>query len=125
MSRGGDITFEWGGAERRFMIGIGELARIQEACEASPVEVLKRLQSASPRVMEPSIVLRQGLIGGGMEPERAGKLVKDFCLTPAIAAWADSFVPAALVLAAGIYGVADEEPGKGAGEAVTATPLPD
>ena len=125
MSRDGAVRFDWAGVERRFKLGIEQLANIQEACGASPVVVLRRLRNGEPRVMEPSIIIREGLLGGGTDPETVRRLVKEHCLSPDFAPWGNSIVPATLILAAGLYGVPDDDLGESQGEAAPAeTPPP-
>ncbi|HEY1878429.1 MAG TPA: gene transfer agent family protein [Caulobacteraceae bacterium] len=99
MSRGGDVTRLWGDQERSFRLGIGEWRKIQETCNAGPAEIASRLsmwaamQARMPKasfldllaagglgawrvddIREP---IYRGLIGGGMAPTAAGRLMLD------------------------------------------------
>lgn len=78
MSRGGEIELEWGGEDRRFRLAIGQLRELQDRTNAGPLELLKRLQDGTWRVDDARDTLRLGLIGGGMKPDEAAKLVRQY-----------------------------------------------
>jgi hypothetical protein len=88
-----DIVAEWNGGEHRFCIGkIKQLQALQEATGAGPEELLSRLRALPedaggvyeairigmlrPAAMDLHHIVEQGLIGGGMSPMEARKLVK-------------------------------------------------
>jgi Phage tail tube protein, GTA-gp10 len=99
MSRGGEIVREWGDQDRTFRLGIGEWRKVQETCDAGPGEIAgrlaawvamrRRLPNASFidllasgavgawRVDDVREPLYRGLIGGGLDPTAAGRLVRD------------------------------------------------
>lgn len=97
MSRSGEITLPWGDEDRTFRLGIREWEKVQEKCDAGPAEILGRLApvfAASEqglslkqiiaagylgrwRVQDVREPLYRGLIGGGMEPTEAGKVIRD------------------------------------------------
>jgi hypothetical protein len=99
MSRGGEIVRPWGDFDRTFRLGIGEWRKVQETCDAGPGEIAARLatwaavRQANPkagflqmlagggvgawRVDDIREVLYRGLIGGGLEPTAAGKVLRD------------------------------------------------
>lgn len=107
MSRGGEIAFEWAGEERSFRLRIGELRQLQEACNAGPVQVLRRIEADEWRVDDLRETLKLGLIGGGMKPDAAGKLIRRYVDEydwPLV----DHVLPARAVLMAAISGVPDE-----------------
>lgn len=113
MSRRGDITLAFGGADRRFHLSIGPLERVQEAVNRGPADILRRIQSEEYRTQEVREVLRHGLIGGGMPEIEAATLIKTE--VDGKPAWAQNAVIASLVLAAAIVG-AEDEPDVGKGE---------
>lgn len=126
MSRSGEITLAFGGEERTFRLGIGEWRKIQEACDAGPGEIMERLSPAFRalkagvsfsdilhsaivgrwRVDDIRVVLFNGLVGGGMQPDPAMGLIR---------AWVDDRpllepLPVAYeVVYASIAGAPDEE----------------
>lgn len=122
MSRDGSVTFAWGDGDHRFRLAIGDLIALEESLSVSPFIVLSRLRAGVPMIRDAREVLRFGLIGGGMTPVAAGLLVKR---------WSDerppseSLGPAAVVLAAGLYGVPDDDPGKSPEAAEGPTPPPE
>lgn len=96
MSRHGDVVAPFGTEERTFRLGIGELRKIEETCDAGAPELLMRLAPLVRglqggltfaqlleagllgrwRIDDVRAVILQGLIGGGMEPTLAGVLVR-------------------------------------------------
>lgn len=97
MSRGGELTQLWGDAERTFRLGIGDWRKVQETCDAGPAEIAARLSMwVSMRRRNPTVPfidliaagglgswrvddvrepIYRGLIGGGMDPTSAGRLM--------------------------------------------------
>jgi hypothetical protein len=97
VSRGGELTTLWGDAERTFRLGLGEWRKIQETCDAGPAEIASRLSMwAAMRARLPKATflellaagglgawriddirepIYRGLIGGGMAPTEAGRLM--------------------------------------------------
>ncbi len=99
MRGSGVVEEDFGGEKRLFRIRCGELRKIQETCGTGPGEVARRVargvavRRANPKasildqvaiglgewrvddVREPIFL---GLIGGGMAPNDAGKLVREW-----------------------------------------------
>ncbi len=105
MSRDASITLDWAGGTSHFRLGWGELAKLQEACDAGPFVVLERLNSGACRLEDISGVIRWGLIGGGLPPVDAAKTVRLFVegVPPA-----DNRLTAYAVLSAACYGAPEE-----------------
>lgn len=96
MSRHGDITLAFGTEERVFRIGLAELRKIEERCDAGIPEILTRLEPlvraisagltfrqilqaglmGTWRIDDVREPLLQGLIGGGMGSTEAGVLIR-------------------------------------------------
>lgn len=110
MGRDASVTLAWADGDYTFRLGWGELVKLQEECDAGPGYVLQRLMTMECRVQDISSTIRLGLVGGGMEPTKALKMVRDYV---------ESRPPMEnRMLAAGVLGVAwngpgDEEPGEG------------
>ncbi len=106
MSRDASVTLDWADGSYHFRLAWGELAKLQEACDAGPFVILERLNSGTCRVEDISNVIRLGLIGGGMEPVPALKKVRDYVegRPPA-----ESRLTAYAILSAGCYGAPEEE----------------
>lgn len=99
MNRDGAVTRLWGDTERTFRLGIGEWRKVQETCDAGPGEIAARLSTwAAMRASNPTATFLQmlagggagkwrvddvreplyrGLIGAGMDPTAAGKLIRE------------------------------------------------
>jgi len=97
MSRSGEIILAWGAEDHTFRLGLKEWAAIDEACKVGPQEMMARLLHVGVALKEGASlsdatslglvgrwrandvreVILQGLIGGGLSPIQAGKLVRE------------------------------------------------
>jgi hypothetical protein len=82
------------------------LAKLQEACDAGPFVILQRLQDGTCRLEDISGVIRWGLVGGGLTPVAATKLVRLYVegRPPA-----ENRLTAYAVMAAGCHGAPEEQ----------------
>ena len=109
MSGDGSVTFEWGDGEQRFRLGIGELRELQDKCDAGPFVIYQRLASGTWRVDDVRETLRLGLIGGGMDHNRAlGKVGKYVAPTHFLA----NVLAARRIMLAALFGDPDDIVGK-------------
>jgi hypothetical protein len=69
---------EWADGTYEFALRWGELSELQEVCGAGPFVVLARLAGNQWLTTDISATIRLGLIGGGIEPTKALRLVKDY-----------------------------------------------
>lgn len=106
MSRDASIALDWADGTYQFRLAWGQIAELQEKCNAGPFEILRRLSSGTWRIEEISNVLRLGLIGGGMEPIPALKLVRTYVeARPPV----ENLLHAQAVMSAGLMGAPDED----------------
>lgn len=77
-NRDASITLEWGGDERTFRLPWGQLIELQENLDAGPSYIMEQLWTGNWKVQYISQIIRLGLIGGGMDPSSAQKLVKNY-----------------------------------------------
>ena len=103
--RHGDITLGWADGDYTFRLAWGELIAVQEACDAGPAEILRRIGDGSWRVQDLGAVILHGLLGGGCDPAVARKLVKRYVHENPLA---ESVPVAQAVLLAAISGVDDD-----------------
>ncbi|MDO5621914.1 MAG: gene transfer agent family protein [Paracoccus sp. (in: a-proteobacteria)] len=99
----------WPGGEHSFRLGIAEFEGLQRDTDCGPEWLARRLSTGEHHFRDPLDVLRWGLIGGGMAPDKAKHLVEralDYMPPSAFKA------PALEVLLAGYYGPADDPVGK-------------
>ncbi|MEI4482234.1 MULTISPECIES: gene transfer agent family protein [unclassified Phyllobacterium] len=109
MSRDASIELNFGDGTYTFRLGWGELAKVQEACDAGPYVVLQRLYDNSWRLNDIREVIRWGLIGGETKPGEALKLVRDYVEErPPL----ESVLFAQAILSAALQGAPEEDVGK-------------
>lgn len=78
MSRHGDVTIKWADGDHTFRLAIGQLRELQEKCNAGPLELYRRMFSGAWRLDDVRETIRLGLIGAGMAPPDALKLVERY-----------------------------------------------
>ncbi|MBY3386406.1 gene transfer agent family protein [Rhizobium laguerreae] len=109
MSRDAKITLTWADGDYVFRLGWSEIAALQEATDAGPYVVLNRLHTGQWRIEDISNVIRLGLIGGGLEPVKALKLIRTYVeARPPM----ENHPHAVAILAAGLIGAEDERLGE-------------
>lgn len=114
MSRDASIVEPFGDADYTFRLAWGELTAVQEGCDAGPFVILDRLISGRWLLNDIREVIRYGLIGGGMEPTKALKLVRDYVEARPPH---ESLGLARKVLTAGVVGAPDEDAKRKKGKA--------
>lgn len=139
MSRSGEITLPWGDAERTFRLGIAEWEKVEEKCGVGPPEILNRLAplfaateadlslhqalisgyAGTWRVHDVREPLYQGLIGGGLKPTEAGRIVRQLVDERELI---ESVCLAYQVVRASLIGPPEEPLGEPEGEAAAADP---
>nr|WP_245247723.1 gene transfer agent family protein [Tianweitania sediminis] len=97
---------DFAGDIRAFRFAWGDLEKLQEARGAGPYVILDRLVSGRWYVEDIADVIKFGLIGGGTEPAKAVKLVRDEVMSKAPL---QSLVIAQQVLGSGVVGAPEEE----------------
>ncbi|MBM7322430.1 gene transfer agent family protein [Agrobacterium sp. S2] len=109
MMRDATVTFDWADGTHSFRLAWGQLAELQEKCDAGPYVVLQRLHSGEWRVEDISNIIRLGLIGGGLEPSPALKLTRAYVeARPPM----ESLIPAQVILSAALMGAPEEAVGE-------------
>lgn len=109
MSRDAKITLDWADDTYVFRLAWGQLVELQEKCDAGPYIILQRLYEGSWKMLDVSEPIRLGLIGGGMEPVKALKLVREYVQARPVN---ESVLYAQAILSAGLMGAPDEAPKK-------------
>ncbi|MBP2459586.1 MULTISPECIES: gene transfer agent family protein [unclassified Rhizobium] len=109
MSRDASITLTWADGDFKFRLGWGELEELQEKTDAGPYVVLQRLHNGTWRVQDISNVIRIGLIGGGMAPDKAIQKIRFYVeQRPPM----ESIHHAIAVLSSALLGAPDEKLGE-------------
>lgn len=109
MSGDGKVRLNWRGGEHEFHLRLGEIRALQNTCDAGPGELHDRMVLGKWRVDEIRETVRLALIGGGMEPKDAQKLVE---LHVDVGPWTESALLARALLASFLTGVPDDPVGK-------------
>ena len=109
MSRGGEVTLQCWDGEHTFRLRIGELRTLQEKCDAGPAFILGRLRDATWRIDDIRETLRLGLIGAGIEQQKALTLTVEHVDGVPLT---NNIVNAHAVLMAAIFGIEEERLGK-------------
>lgn len=78
MSRDASITLDFADGSYKFRLAWGQLAELQEKCDAGPYVVFERLNNRSWRINDIRETIRIGLIGGGTTPSQALTLVRRY-----------------------------------------------
>lgn len=118
----GGITAPFGDGDQTFRLALAQLLELQEKADAGPMELLARLRGISWRVQDVRETVRLGLIGGGMSPPDALRLVQRYVDGRPLL---ESVPIAALVLMAALQGPEEIAPGKAeATEETGASPPP-
>lgn len=113
MSRDGGLELPWADGDYTFRLAWAELIKLQEAVDAGPFVVLERLGNGQWKVEEISHTIRLALVGGGTEPAKALRLVRDYVESrPPL----ENLMLARGILAVALHGPADETPGESEGE---------
>lgn len=117
MSRLAQIRLTWADDDYIFRLPIKQLIELQEACDAGPSYIMARLEQNAWKVEDVRETIRLGLIGGGLKPEQALKLVRNYVDERPLL---ESAIVAQAIIAAAIVGVEEEQP-PGKPEAATTT----
>lgn len=113
MSRNGSVDLEFGDGEYRFRLAVGQTKELQEKFDAGPSYLARKGMAQELWPHESSVIIRLGLIGGGMPIDEARKMAKRYVEDEDTAyPWAQASMIAGSIIAAATYGVEDESPGK-------------
>lgn len=109
MSRDASITADFGDGAYVFALKWGQLAGLQEVCDAGPFVILDRLSNGTWKVGDIRETIRYGLIGGGVPPTDALNLVREYVEgRPPM----ENILLARAILSAGLVGAPEENVGE-------------
>lgn len=109
MSADASLEFDWADGTYKFRLGLGEIRELQEKTKVGPRRLWMRIRSGEWFVDDLREAIRLGLIGGGMEPVNATKLVRRYVDARPLA---ESVEPSMKILTAMLVGVPDDPVGK-------------
>lgn len=115
MARDGSITLDFADGAYKFRLAWGQLAELQEKCDAGPYVIINRLHNGTWRIEDIREIVRIGLIGGGLSSPEALKLVRRYVEERPIL---ENLQLAQVILSISLTGAPEEE----AGEVEAASP---
>lgn len=102
MDGSGRISFVWGdGEEHHFRLALRQLRELQDKTEVGPFALFSRIRSGEWKVEDLRQTIRLGLIGGGLNPAEAGKLLVTYVDDRPLL---ENVSPALLILQAALLG---------------------
>jgi Phage tail tube protein, GTA-gp10 len=75
-----EIVREWADGTYNFRIGIGEIGEIEKLCDAGILRIAERVIAPDCKIQDYLVPIRVGLVGGGMDPVEARRLVERYAL---------------------------------------------
>lgn len=111
--RRAQVTLDWADGRYLFRLPVEQLEELQELCDAGPAWIHARLGAGQWRRKDISETIRLGLIGGGMKPTDARKLIARYVDARPLE---ENTLVAQVILSAVLVGVPDEAIKKAAGE---------
>lgn len=112
------LKLTWAGGEHYFLLNISHLRALQDICDAGPDEIASRLAQKKWRVDDVIATMRLGLEGGGLDKNKALKLVTQHVEDNL----SSCVILALLIIQHAIYGDLEDTPsGEAEAEAVTET----
>ena len=107
MAVNGEVELTWGDGEHKFNIAkLKCVLELEEKCGVGVAEIYQRITTGKWKFNDIRETLRLGLIGGGMPPDRAIRLINRYCDDRP---WSESILPAQAILIAAIVGVPGDE----------------
>ncbi|MGO4339010.1 gene transfer agent family protein [Labrys sp. KB_33_2] len=103
-------TFTWADGRYTFALPLRQLEELQEKADCGPLTLFQRMREGAWRDADIRETIRLGLIGGGVEPTAALRLVERY-VYPARPLM-EGLLPAQAILSAALWGVEDDQPKK-------------
>lgn len=82
MSLDTSVTIDWADGTYIFRLGVAEIEELESKRDAGILRLYRRLSSDDFRLGDVQEIIRLGLIGGGMEPVKALRLVRKYVAPP-------------------------------------------
>jgi Phage tail tube protein, GTA-gp10 len=107
MAVNGEVELTWGDGEHKFNIAkLKCILELEEKCGSGVAEVFNRIRDGRWKFNDIRETLRLGLIGAGMMPDRALRLINRYCDDRP---WTENLLPAQAVLIAAMVGVPGDD----------------
>lgn len=106
----GEIELKWGDGEHKFNVAkLKCIFELEEKCGVGIAEIYQRIVGGKWHFNDLRETLRLGLIGGGLPPDQALRLINRYCDDRPLM---ESVLPAQAVIMAAIVGVVGDNPEK-------------
>jgi Phage tail tube protein, GTA-gp10 len=106
MAVNGEVELTWGDGEHKFNIAkLKCILELEDKCGVGIAEICQRLAQGKWRWNDCRETLRLGLIGAGMTPDQALRLIQRYCDDRPLV---ESALPAQAVLGAAMVGVPED-----------------
>lgn len=107
MSRLGAVTLEFADGEYPFRLRMAQLIELDETCQVGPQRMLIDFAESNGRTKWIREIIRLGLIGGGLKPVEASRLVKSYVDERPLM---ESVLHAQVILSAAVVGMPEDSP---------------
>jgi hypothetical protein len=106
--RDGSIELDFGDGRYKFRLGWAELMKLQEKTDSGPYFLQLRFGRGDWRVQDIEETIRWGLIGGGMTPVEATKMIKLYVYSRPLLEDNGPLATALAVISAALVGAPEE-----------------
>src|SRR5262245_63212698 len=107
MAINGEVELTWGDGEHKFNIAkLKCILELEDKCGVGVAEIYSRISNGKWKFNDIRETLRLGLIGAGMMPDKALRLINRYCDDRP---WTESLLTAQAVLIAAMVGVPGDE----------------
>jgi Phage tail tube protein, GTA-gp10 len=107
MAVNGEVELTWGDGEHKFNIAkLKCILELEDKCGVGVAEIYQRISTGKWRYNDIRETLRLGLIGAGMTPDKASRLINRYCDDRP---WTESLLTAQAVLVSAMVGVPGDD----------------
>jgi Phage tail tube protein, GTA-gp10 len=107
MAANGEVELTWGDGEHKFNIAkLKCILELEDKCGVGVAEIYQRISTSKWKYNDIRETLRLGLIGAGMTPDKALRLINRYCDDRP---WTESLLAAQAVLIAALVGVPGDD----------------
>lgn len=117
MNASGELTHTWGDGVHSFKLSVKGVIELEDKCDAPFAVIFTRLNAGTFKINDVRETIRLGLIGAGLDPSKAFRLVETYTMP-----LADSLPAARAILGAVMFGFEAHPLGKETAAATQESP---